>query len=79
MCDAFTMMRSTYFSLASLNESLVSEFLPAIKRFYQTDWFRSQTASWNSRYRPEFSEVLTKRGYGFAFNMLAEAELFTDK
>jgi hypothetical protein len=61
------------------NVSKSENYLLKIKNSYQTEWFRSQTASWNSHYQPEFAEVLTKRGYGFAFNMLPESELYSEK
>jgi hypothetical protein len=54
-------------------------FLAKVKTYYQTDWFKNQTASWKDRHQPEFTEVLTKFGYGFAFNMMQNSELFTDK
>jgi hypothetical protein len=54
-------------------------FMPRIKKQLLTDWFENHTASWNNRYKPEFEEILTRRGYGFAFNMLPKSQLFTDK
>jgi hypothetical protein len=54
-------------------------FMPRIKKQLQTHWFENQTASWNNRFKPEFTETLTRIGYGFAFNMLPKSQLFTDK
>lgn len=50
-----------------------------IKDYYQTKWFVNQKASWDDRFKPAFTEVLTKFGYGFAFNMMPKLELFTSK
>jgi hypothetical protein len=52
-------------------------FLGKIKSYYQPKWFMDQAASWNNRYKPVFTEVLTKLGYGSTFNMLPESKLFT--
>jgi hypothetical protein len=57
----------------------LDDFVGRIKKSTQTEWFVNQTAMWNSRYKPEFAEVLTKRGYGFSFNMLPPSKLFTDE
>jgi mannose/fructose/N-acetylgalactosamine-specific phosphotransferase system component IID len=63
----------------NLNDSFVSKIVPIIKEYFQVDWFKNQTTSWNTYYQPEFTEVLTKRGFGFAFNMLPNSKLFTDR
>jgi hypothetical protein len=62
-----------------LDDSFVSDFVPAIRKYFQTEWFMSQSSSWEFHYKSEFTEVLTKRGFGFAFNMLPKSKLFTDK
>jgi hypothetical protein len=48
-----------------------------IKEYYQIDWFRNQTASWNTNFKPIFTETLTKRGFGFSFNSLPAPKLLT--
>jgi hypothetical protein len=55
----------------------VENFSKRVKEYYQVDWFRNQTASWNNLYQPIFTEVLTKRGFAFAFNMLPDYKLYT--
>lgn len=50
--------------------------VPLLKNFSQLEWFGQQSATWNSYYQPEFTEVLTPRGYGFAFNMLDPSKMF---
>jgi hypothetical protein len=78
MCDFDLIVRARPFlEYSKLNKS--ENFLKKIKRYYRVQWFTNQTATWNTRFRPEFTEVLTKFGYGFAFNMLPESKLFTDK
>jgi hypothetical protein len=62
-----------------VNDSYVSKTVPTIKKYFQVEWFKNQTSSWNTYYQPEFIEVLTKRGFGFAFNMLPNSKLFTDR
>jgi hypothetical protein len=54
-------------------------FLQRVKEYYQTEWFQNQTASWNTHFKPIFTETLTRRGYGFTFNMLDNSKMFTDK
>jgi hypothetical protein len=77
LCDFDWVFNKLNFT--SMNESLVSKIVPAIKEYYQVDWFKNQTTSWNTYYQPEFTEVLTKRGFGFAFNMLPNSKLFTER
>lgn len=72
-------LRGMFLKLTELNQSYVSDLLPVFKRYYQRGWFIRQSASWNSRFDAEFTEILTKRGYGFAFNMLPKSKLFTDE
>jgi hypothetical protein len=55
------------------------DLMKKIKKYYQPKWFVKQKASWNLRYKPVFSEVLTKFGYGFTFNMLPKSKLFTSR
>jgi hypothetical protein len=57
----------------------IDDFVGRISNSTLTEWFVDQKALWNSHYKPEFVEVLTKRGYGFAFNMLPSSKLFTDE
>jgi hypothetical protein len=54
-------------------------FYPKVKKYLQSEWFTNQTAVWNRNYKPVFKEVLTRRGYGFTFNMLPESKLFSDE
>jgi hypothetical protein len=54
-------------------------FVKKIKMWQLDGWFANQTASWNIHYQPEFKEVITKRGFGFVFNLLPEDLLFTEK
>ncbi|KAG5668268.1 hypothetical protein PVAND_016215 [Polypedilum vanderplanki] len=41
-------------------------------------WFINQTATWKRNFKPEFLRVLTRRGFGFAFNMLEPTKLFRE-
>jgi hypothetical protein len=50
-----------------------------IKKILQPEWFVEQSATWNGNYEVKFREVLTKRGYGFVFNMMQESDMFTEK
>jgi hypothetical protein len=60
-----------------LNKS--ENLLGKIKKIFQPDWFVEQSATWNGDYEVNFREVLTKRGYGFVFNMMQESNMFTEK
>lgn len=77
MCDNTLVTASWLLDIETLNKS--ENFLQKVKKLYQTKWFSQQTASWNNHYQPEFTEVLTRRGYGFAFNLLPESKLLTEK
>lgn len=50
--------------------------VPKIKNWSQIDWFQNQFATWNKKFQPEFTEVWTKSGIGFAFNMLDPSKFF---
>jgi hypothetical protein len=77
LCDLdWVFLRNNF---KNLNDSFVSKIVPIVKEYFQVDWFKNQTSSWNTYYQPEFTEVLTKRGFGFAFNMLPNSKLFTDR
>jgi hypothetical protein len=58
--------------------SKVENYLEKVKLNFEPEWFENQTASWNMIYEAIFTESLTRRGYGFTFNMLPEQEMFTD-
>lgn len=79
LCDRSLIIRAPdFFHFELLNKS--ENYVDTIRKFYfQTGWFRSQSASWNHRYKPEFTEMLTKFGFGFSFNMMPKVELFTEK
>lgn len=77
LCNDALVVHSLYINYSNVSKS--ENFMLKVKSFYQTEWFQMQFASWNSRSPTEFKEVLTNRGYGFAFNMLDEGNLFTDK
>lgn len=49
--------------------------VPAIHEQSQINWFKNQTAEWNTYYTPQFAEILTTRGYGFSFNILEAEDL----
>lgn len=49
--------------------------IPIIKSRSNIDWFRNQNASWDKDYQVPFAEILTTRGYGFAFNIMDAGEL----
>lgn len=38
-------------------------------------WFETQSASWDQKFSPEFSEVFTRRGMAFSFNMVEASKL----
>lgn len=75
LCDNEFVVRLSDYS----NVKEVENFLPKIKKYYQSEWFTNQTASWNVNFKPVFTEVLTKLGYGFAFNMLPHSKMFTER
>jgi hypothetical protein len=55
------------------------DFLSNIKESYQNKWFLNQSASWDLHYQPIFTESLTRRGYGFTFNMLHDSKLLREE
>jgi hypothetical protein len=54
------------------------EFLPKIRKYFQSDWFMNQTAMWNENFKPTFVES-SKSGYVLTFNMLPGQEMFNQK
>jgi hypothetical protein len=61
------------------NRSKIGNILEMIRKYYQKDWFMNQTASWNTRFQPVFTDLLTRRGFGSTFNMLVGSKLFTNE
>jgi hypothetical protein len=60
------------------NRSKVN-IVPMLRKFYLHDWFMNQTASWNARFKPNFFENPTRRGFGSTFNMLKATDLFRNE
>ena len=75
LCDTEYVVRYVDFKGARKPE----DFMSRVKELYEHEWFENQTASWNTNFKAEFTEVMTKRGFGFAFNMLPDSELFTEE
>lgn len=46
-----------------------------MKNISLKSWFETQTASWDQKFSPEFSEIFTRRGMAFSFNMIEAPEL----
>jgi hypothetical protein len=40
-----------------------------LRNHSMASWFGKQKASWNRSFAPEFSEIITRRGMAFTFNM----------
>jgi hypothetical protein len=57
----------------------IEDLVNKLRNYSNFEWFANQTASWNTFYQAEFVEFLTKRGFGFTFNMLEPSKLFTDE
>jgi hypothetical protein len=80
LCNNENVVSTQKFNVKDYPRINASEnYLGKIKELYQPEWFTNQSASWSGYYEPVFVETLTRRGYGFTFNMLAESKLFTDK
>ena len=69
VCKSIELLREYYY------ENYEHMIVPAIHEHVQTEWFKNQTAEWNSYYAPKFAEILTTRGYGFSFNILDAKDL----
>jgi hypothetical protein len=79
MCNKDFVTRTRYLIEGPFKTNNISaDFYNKIKEFYEPEWFMNQTASWNSIFKPVFTESLTRRGYGFTFNMLTESKLLTN-
>jgi hypothetical protein len=61
------------------NATGIDNFIKKIRELYRVEWFLNQTASWNTNYKPIFTETITRRGFAFAFNMLQGSKLFTER
>lgn len=46
---------------------------------YQRKWFGNSIRSWNNEDDPEFAEILTRKGFGFTFNMIEDFRLLNLK
>lgn len=76
MCNDNYIITNLDFTQASYP---LEHIMETLKSYSHIEWFRNQTAAWNTFYQPEFVEVLTQRGFGFTFNMLPRKDLLTDK
>lgn len=78
LCDDDGVIMSEHMNEVVFPKANKSEnFYQKIKKDFYPEWFMNQTVSWHTIYKPIFKEVLTRRGYGYAFNMLPESKLFT--
>lgn len=50
--------------------------VPTLKNLSTRDWFAKQSGQWNELYEAPFAELLTTRGFGFAFNLLNASDLY---
>jgi hypothetical protein len=75
LCNNFVIVGYFDYENATKMEKIVEK----IRSYHRIEWFMNQSASWNSVFAPEFTEILTKQGFGSVFNMLPESELLTDK
>lgn len=57
-------------------EGYESEIVDTIHQRSTLDWFRNQQGKFCSRFGIPTAEVLTSRGYGFAFNVLNASDLY---
>jgi hypothetical protein len=73
MCENLKIMHKVDLETAKK----IKNFSKRLKEYYQVEWFMNQTASWNSIYKPIFTETLTKRGYAFSFNMVPDYQLLS--
>ena len=46
------------------------------KNYTRNSWFKEQYGSWNSEFSVPFAEILTRRGYAFAFNVINSSDLY---
>jgi hypothetical protein len=80
LCNKDFIVRQEHLVNGAYKTSNKSEdFYKKLKKYYRSDWFMNQTASWNGNFKPVFIESLTTRGYGFTFNLLNASKLYTNK
>jgi acid-sensing ion channel, other len=79
LCDEEFVIRGASLMKGFRTAEKPENFLQKVKMYYQPEWFQNQTGSWNTHFKPIFIETLTRRGYGFTFNMLDNSKMFTDK
>lgn len=76
------MICNNYYALGSniyikLNDS--SEFMEHMRNMREPkSWFNERKAILSNFYNPSFSEIITKRGLGFTFNMIDAEDLLTN-
>jgi hypothetical protein len=79
LCDEDIIIRTRQFVEAYRKLNKTVDFYNKIRQSYHPKWFINQTASWNTNYKPTFVESLTKRSFGYTFNMLADSKLLTNE
>jgi hypothetical protein len=77
LCSDSFVLDMWAFHYRKVNKS--ENLLRKIKKSFQPKWFAQQSATWNGNYQAVFRAVLTKRGYGFAFNMMPGSKMFRKK
>lgn len=53
-----------------------AEIVSMIHRHSRVDWFTMQSGSWNDIFQVQFAEILTARGFGFAFNIFQAEKIY---
>jgi hypothetical protein len=79
-CNRDFVTRNKYFIEGAFQTNNKSaDYYNKLKQYYHPEWFMQQTATWNTNFKPVFRESLTRRAFGFTFNMLDESKLFTER
>jgi hypothetical protein len=79
LCNSDYIIRTSHLMEAYKSLNKTEDFYNKIRQNYHPKWFMNQTASWNTNYKPVFVESLTKRSFGYTFNMLADSKMLTEE
>lgn len=58
---------------------VTSHIISFMKKNSRRNWFEAQSSTWNQKFSPKFSEVITSRGMGFSFNLKNASEVIISK
>jgi hypothetical protein len=63
------------FNLKEENYNITPAIMKYMKKDSPREWFKKQFATWDEKFTPRLTEIVTRRGIAFTFNMINASEL----